>query len=91
MPRSLYVTGGQLKRCDIFLLQYWDPALQAFNYLHRWSQDWERVETLSVLSADPSLTAVSSGILSLLIKKNNQFLRVFSTPLYCNTMKVLMS
>lgn len=77
MPGFLYITGGQLKRCDIFLLQYWDPALQAFNYLHRWSQDWERVETASFLSADPSLRGFSSGILSLVIKKITHFCMFF--------------
>lgn len=31
----LYITytGSQLKKWDIFLLQCWDPTLQAFNYL----------------------------------------------------------
>ena len=82
--------GGQLKRCNIFLLQCWDLALQAFNYLYRWSQDWERVEAASILSADLSLRAFSSGILSLEIK-NNPLLHFFPSALSCKTVKVLIS
>lgn len=72
-----YVHRWSIKKMWYFISQCWDPAQQAFNYLCRWSQDWEDVETAPILSLDLSLRPFSSGISSLVIKKNNPILHVF--------------
>lgn len=58
--------------------------------IYQWSQDWERVERASVLSADLFLSTFSSGVLSLVVK-NNPLLHVFPSALCCKIIKALVS